>query len=127
MAIDDLRKTCEENLARREEQLPLARRIVEEETRLFVNHARHARIAPTIRSLRETAAGIQRAELERLLRRLPNIDVAAREEITRAMERVVNKILHPPLESLRQDDAQGTGKPLNLIDAVRRLFQLRED
>lgn len=127
VAIDDLRSTCEEHQARREAELPLAQRIIDEEISRFLTLSEDPRIAPTIRSLRESADEIERIELERLLRRLPNIDAETREEITQAIHRVVRKILHPPLESLRQGHPSTTGRPLNLVDAVIRLFQLRDD
>jgi len=37
---------------------------------------------------------------------------------------LVNKLLHPPLESLR-DEAE-SGPPDGLLEALKRLFQLRD-
>ncbi|MCA9172840.1 MAG: hypothetical protein KDB23_34525, partial [Planctomycetales bacterium] len=39
-------------------------------------------------------------------------------------DRLVNKLLHPPLESLRHEAKHGT--PHGLLDALRRLFQLKD-
>jgi glutamyl-tRNA reductase len=52
------------------------------------------------------------------------VDDSVREEIKIAMERVVNKLLHPPLQSLREQDQPD--QHATLIDALKRLFQLRE-
>ena len=42
-----------------------------------------------------------------------------------AFDRLVNKLLHPPLESLR-DEAQQGAAPHGLLEALKRLFQLKE-
>ena len=53
-----------------------------------------------------------------------NATTVAREEISRSSDRLVNKRLHPPLESLR-DEAR-YGPPHGLLDALKRLFQLKD-
>jgi glutamyl-tRNA reductase len=63
-------------------------------------------------------------ELERLVNKLPDLDSDVRAEIERTLSRVVNKLLHPPLESLR-DEAQA-GAPHGLLDALKRLFQIKD-
>jgi glutamyl-tRNA reductase len=123
-SMDDLEEACAENKSRRGSEMPKAKQIVEEETRLFIAEARRQKIAPSVRQLRETADEIRLSELDRLLRRIPTIDPDAREEISRMTERIVNKILHPPLETLRGGDPEPTAKPTNLLDAFKRLFQL---
>jgi len=52
------------------------------------------------------------------------LDPNARAEVAAAFDRVVNKLLHPPLESLR-DEAQH-GAPHGLLEALKRLFQLKD-
>ena len=56
--------------------------------------------------------------------RLPNLDADSRQEIVQAFDRLVNKLLHPALESLRH--ASRHGPPQNLLDALKRLFQLKD-
>ena len=77
-----------------------------------------------IRRLRSRAEEWREEELARLLNRLGPIDDRMAEEIRRSFERLVNKLLHPPLESLR-DDAQ-RGAAGGLLDALKRLFRLDE-
>ena len=91
-----------------------------------MNDLRHRSTGPVIQRLREQAEAIKEAELNRLMGRLQNrgVDEAVREEIKVAMERVVNKLLHPPLQSLREQDHPE--QHATLIDALKRLFQLRE-
>lgn len=123
-SMDDLETACAENRSRRSGEIPKARQIVEEETRLFLSESRRENIAPSVRQLRESADEIRLAELDRLLRRFPNIDGQTRQEISHMTERIVNKILHPPLEVLREGDPERTARPANLLDAFKRLFQL---
>jgi glutamyl-tRNA reductase len=125
-SIDDLRAVCEENLAQRERELPAATRIVEQETARFMADWHHRATAPTIKRLKHNWERIKQDELRRLLNKLEGISEPARRkaEISRAFDRLVNKMLHPPLESLR-DEARH-GPPHGLIAALKQLFQLRE-
>ena len=79
---------------------------------------------PVIRKLREQAEQIKVSELERLLKRLERVEGQEQQqaEVTQAFDRLVNKLLHPPLASLRDDAASGHRE--GLVDALRRLFQL---
>ena len=45
-------------------------------------------------------------------------------EIRQAFERYAAKLLHPPLASLRSESR--SGPPHGLLDALRRLFDLRD-
>ena len=124
--VDDLQKVCDRNRTLREQEWPKAKRIIDEETERFMNDLRHRSTGPVIQRLREQAEAIKEAELNRLMGRLQSkgVDDSVREEIKIAMERVVNKLLHPPLQSLREQDQPD--QHATLIDALKRLFQLRE-
>ena len=63
-------------------------------------------------------------EVEALFAKLPHLSAADRNAVERSVERIINKLLHPPLESLR-DEAQH-GPPHGLVDALKRLFQLTD-
>jgi glutamyl-tRNA reductase len=84
---------------------------------------RHA-VGPVIERLRQGWRKPKEEELERLLNKLPELDDRAREEIGRSFDRLVNKLLHPPLESLRDESRKGV--PRGLLDALARLFQLKD-
>jgi glutamyl-tRNA reductase len=84
----------------------------------------HRATGPIIRQLRQGWHEVRDDELRRLFNKLPDLDDRARQEITQAFERYVNKLLHPPLESLR--DESRTGTPHSLLDALKRLFRLEE-
>ena len=122
--VDDLSKACQKNQRDREKEWPRAKRIIDDETRRFIAEQNHRATGPTIRRLRERAQELKTHELERVLNKLPHLDDPAREEIFRFADRLVNKLLHPPLESLRDEAEQGT--PHGLLDALKRLFQLKD-
>ena len=122
--IDDLSDACDRNRKARVAALPAAEAIVEEETRLFVSGTRHRAAAPVIARFRQGLETVQLAELERLYDRLPDLDERSREEIRQFADRLVAKMLHPPLESLRDESHNGTHH--GLLEALQRLFQLRD-
>jgi glutamyl-tRNA reductase len=55
---------------------------------------------------------------------LSELDEHQRDEIRQAFDRLVNKLLHPPLESLRDESRHGI--PSALMEALSRLFQLKD-
>jgi glutamyl-tRNA reductase len=123
-SLDDLTEACQRNQAARAEELPAAEKIIDEETTRFVAEASHRATAPVISGLRRGMHEPKRVELERLFHKLPQLDESARGEIERFADRLVNKMLHPPLESLRHASQNGTHH--GLLDALKRLFKLEE-
>ena len=84
----------------------------------------HRATGPTIRRLKERADEVKEEELSRLVNKLGLTDPRITEEVRRAFDRLVNKLLHPPLESLRNEAETGT--PHGLLDALKRLFRLHD-
>jgi glutamyl-tRNA reductase len=123
-SIDDLQAACEKNRRDRDQELPSAIHIVEQETSRFMADLHHRATAPIIKRLREGWQQPKEDELRRLFNKLPDLDVKARDEIGQAFDRLVNKLLHPPLESLRSEAEKGP--PHGLLDALKRLFQLKD-
>lgn len=122
--LDDLEAACRQNRAAREEELPAAIHIVEQETARFMADLYHRSTAPIIRRLKEGWQQPKDDELARLFNKLPQLDERAREEINQSFERLINKLLHPPLESLRSEAEKGP--PHGLLDALKRLFQIKD-
>ena len=82
-------------------------RIIEQETDRFMTDLHHRATGPVIQQLREGWQKPKEEELQRLLNKLPDLDERAREEIRQSFDRLVNKLLHPPLESLRDEPRHG--------------------
>lgn len=122
--IDDLEATCERNRKARAGEMERARQIIDEETDRFLHELHHKATGPIIQRLRAHWHDISRDELDQLFRKLPDLPPEQRTAIERSIERIVNKLLHPPLETLRAESKEGT--PHGLLDAIRRLFHLSE-
>ncbi len=122
--IDDLAEACDRNRQARAAALPAAEKIIDEETRAFVVESRHRAAGPVIARFRQGLESVQSTELDRLYGRLPELDERSRQEIQQFADRLVAKMLHPPLESLRDESRNGTHH--GLLEALQRLFQLKD-
>jgi len=123
-SIDDLQAACQRNRAQRDRELPAAERIVRQESQRFMADLYRRATGPVIRQLKRGWQKPKEEELDRLLNRLPQLDQRQRDEVRQSFDRLVNKLLHPPLESLRDESRNGI--PQGLLDALARLFQLRD-
>ena len=73
---------------------------------------------PTLVALRERGEARRQARVERLLRRLPDLDERARELVEAMSRQLVTDLLHEPISALRSDPDGSQG------EAARRLFDL---
>lgn len=123
-SIDDLQAACQRNRADRDAELPAALHVVEQETSRFMAELHHRATAPIIRRLKEGWQQPKDDELRRLFNKLSELDEKSRDEIRQSFDRLINKLLHPPLESLRTESQ--SGPPHGLLEALKRLFQLKD-
>jgi glutamyl-tRNA reductase len=123
-SIDDLQAACQRNRAQRDRELPAAMHVVEQETTRFMAEMRRHAVGPVIARLRQGWEKPKDEELDRLLNKLPQLDDRARDEIRRSFDRLVNKLLHPPLESLRDESRAGGSR--GLLEALAKLFRLKD-
>lgn len=122
--IDDLAEACHRNKRAREKEWPAAEQIIETETSRFLSELNHRATGPTIKRLTSQANELKAQELRRLKNKLQDLDERSLAEIERFADRLVGKLLHPPLESLRDEAERGT--PHGLLEALRHLFRLRD-
>ncbi len=101
------------------------RRIVAEEVAAFLGWQRAVTVAPTVVALRAMAADVVQAELVRLAGRLPHLDARDRDEIGRAVRRVVDKLLHAPTVRVKALAEEPGGA--SYAAALRELFDLAPD
>ncbi|MEM9643389.1 MAG: glutamyl-tRNA reductase [Planctomycetota bacterium] len=125
--IDDLEAACDRNRREREKEWPKAKKIIAEETERFFNDLNHRATGPVIKRLRTQAEELKQEEMGRLINKLntSQSDPATIKEIEKSFDRLVNKLLHPPLASLRDDAAEGHSR--GLLEALRQLFKLGDD
>ena len=100
--------------------------MISEETQRLMQAFHHKATGPVIQRLREHAQDLKNDELERLINKLhlEDLDPSAQKEIEKSFDRLINKLLHPPLASLRDDAAEGHRR--GLLEALRHLFNLGE-
>ncbi len=120
--IDRLEGHCEENRQLRKAEIKQARKIIQEQTQRFMHEVYHRATGPVIQRLREQMGEISRSELEILYRKNPDLSETQRAAVEKTVHRIVNKLLHPPLETLKDEAKAGT--PHGLLDAIKRLFNL---
>lgn len=120
--IDSLRRTCEENRRARVREIEHARQIISEELGRFMHEFRHRASGDVVARLMEDWHAISKEELTRLFNKVPHLTTKDREAVERTVERIVNKLLHPPLTVLKDEAREGT--PHGLISALKRLFRL---
>ncbi|MEQ8637696.1 glutamyl-tRNA reductase [Gimesia maris] len=122
--IDDLEATCEKNRRARQKEVENALAIIDEETERFMHGVYHRATGPIIKQLREQWHDVREQEVEKLFSKLSHLDEKDQDLIKRSIEQIVNKLLHPPLEVLRQEAREGT--PHGLLDALKQLFHIRD-
>jgi glutamyl-tRNA reductase len=99
--LDDLHQRMAANRAAREAAASIVETTVERHVQEFQAwYAGHASGA-TIRAVRDKAERIRREQLQRALRRMPDLSPQDRQTVNILTEQLVNALLHDPLTKLR--------------------------
>ncbi len=121
VSIDDVGEMVAKNKERREAEVRKVENIVEQECARFSAASRlAAEGAPVVRELRAHFEKVREAEVARYLDRFSAGDREVVERLTRSM---VNKLLHGPMNRLREVDPASEGG-LSRLAAARDLFDL---
>jgi glutamyl-tRNA reductase len=121
--IDDLERIAAENLELRKEEIAIALEIVEAEVDKFRRRTSGEVVGPSVQSLQRSLEEIKEAELVRLYGKLPELTEKEKEEVRRMAERILGKVIHKPLEVIKDEAREGRRDALRLF---RRLFGLEE-
>ena len=119
--IDDLSSIAEENLEARKQATDDAERIVEEEAARFLSWWESLEAVPLINALRRQAERVRKGELDRALQSLPDISPEDAQVLDAMTRSIVNRLLHNPTISLKQQGGNG------ILKAARDLFRLWDD
>ncbi len=119
--IDDLKLSVETNLRSREAEALKAEEIITEEVEQITRWFKSLDAVPMIVALKEMAEEIRVREIKRTLDRLGTITPEQREAIDGLTLSIVNKLLHGPLTTLKEE-AHGNNGNL-LLEATQKLFQ----
>ncbi len=122
--IDSLRQTCERNRKARHREIETAREIVRDEANRFLVDLKRRGLGGVVTRLREDWHTVSQQEMNRLFAKLSHLEERDRLLIEQTIERIVNKLLHPPLEVLKDEVASGTHN--GLLDALKRLFRIAD-
>ncbi|MDP2267883.1 MAG: glutamyl-tRNA reductase, partial [Deltaproteobacteria bacterium] len=123
--IDDLQDVVDDNLKSRRQEAERAETIIEEEVEKCRAWMNSLLVVPTIVSLRQKVEAIIKGELDKSSSWMRNLDDEARKNVEIMAAAIVNKIIHDPITSLK-DESQENGLTASLV-MVRRLFKLDQD
>ena len=120
--IDNLNAHLEHSLAERESEVPQVQAILEEEEIKFMEFLSSLDMLPLISDMRQQAETIRQAELNKTLRRLPDLNEAERARIEALTQALVKKLLDTPTNRLRAQ-ANAPDAP-EYANVARTLFGL---
>ena len=118
--VDDLQGTVDTNILERQKEAKKAEDIIEEEIETFRKWLSSLDSVPTVIALREKAEAIKREEVEKLLKRCPEIGEKEKKAIEGMAGSIINKLIHAPTVALRED---AEDKDIT-IATIKRLYGL---
>jgi glutamyl-tRNA reductase len=118
--IDDVEAVSRASLRGRRREVIRVEAHIEDEVEDFLSWWRTLDVVPAIAALRERAEGLRRQELERALRRLPDLNDEQRERIDAMTRAIVKKMLDRPIARLKNGDDPG-----EYMEALQDLFEVR--
>ncbi len=123
--IDDLQSVVELNLAQRRDSIHACHAIIEENVIEFVERQSREDLGPLIAALQEHFRQIGDRELERILPKLESQSPHDRELVGQMLHRVMQKLLHEPVQLLNDNSANGSTRVY--ADTLRALFKLSNE
>ena len=120
--VDDLHEIIDENLQSRRDAASQAEEIIDSQVEHFVAWLRSQDAVPVIRAIRENAEEESEHLLDKARKQLEQ-GMPAEQVITNLARILTNKLLHEPSRQLRQS---GFNTENNLIEAARKLFNIKE-
>jgi glutamyl-tRNA reductase len=120
--IDDIEAVTNDGWNGRLAEVDKVESIVDTEVGSFFDWWRTLDVVPVVAALRERAESIRRAELERTLKRIPNLDDESRERLEAMTSAIVKKMLDRPISRLK--DGTDTGL---YMEALQDLFDIHPD
>jgi glutamyl-tRNA reductase len=121
--IDDLQQVIDANLKERLKEAMRAEEIIDNEVQAFCMKMQTREVVPTIVELRDSLEKLRRDEIERNRRHLKDLSPEQQAAVDQITKSIVNKILHPPIEQLKQmaNDPQGH----DLAALIRKIFNVK--
>ena len=120
--MDTLSANLEVSLAQRQAQVPQVEAILAEEQAALEGYLASLDVVPIIVEMRKQADSIRKDEVEKAIRRMPNLTPEMEHQIEVLTASIVNKILHSPTTRLR-GEANGPNAA-DYANLTRYLFGL---
>lgn len=122
--IDTLNQAVEQSKEARVREIPKAEEIILQELNDFLEYLSIEKVIPLIIKIRHRADQIRYVELQKTLKRIPDIDSKTQVQLERLTESIVNKILHAPTKRLR---AESGGPDISTYERITQsLFGLED-
>ncbi len=123
--LDDLQRAVADTHAQRGEAVDAARAIVARHVEDFLTWHRQRELGPVIDKLYKRFHEMADDEVARTIHKLPNIPDADKAQVEELARRIVNKLLHDPVMTLRDgDDLHAPAG--QYLHAIQRMFRLNE-
>ncbi len=122
--IDDLQSVAAAHLADRTREAADAEAVIAAEVERYHRKLKTVQVGPVIHSLQTRAEAMRLSELERMRGRLIGLtpdQLAAVEALSRGL---VNKMLHPPMQALKQAALEGDSAR---VEAIQESFGVRTE
>lgn len=119
--VDSLQNIIDKNLSKRNAEIPAIEKIIMEELRGLFDWYNSLKLNPTISDLRQMFEFIRQGEVEKHINKFDEQD---RELLDMVTKRIVNKLLHTPMTTLRSSNGDPKDDTLSHISSIRKLFGL---
>ncbi len=124
--VDDLQQVVAGTLASRKDAIDAARGIVARSVEEFLIWHRTRELGPVIDQLYKRSHELAREELERTIGKLPNVSAEEKQHLEELTRRIVNKLLHDPIKTLRESGT-AHGPAGQYVHAMQKIFQLPDE
>lgn len=122
--VDDLKAVVERNTAKRRREMIEAESILREELGKFRLWQQSLGAIPTIAKLQEKAEALRMEELQKVSKKLSGLSAKDQEIVERVTKGIVAKLLHGPMNHLRQQ-SEGDATRAAILQ-LQRAFQLEQ-
>jgi glutamyl-tRNA reductase len=123
--LDDLQQVVSTTLDSRSAAAMQAGRIIEDQVRGFATWHRARMMGPLIDQLYQRSHAVAQDELNRSIAKLSSISESDRQQLEELTRRIVNKLLHDPIQVLRETHDLHT-RTTPYLHAVEKLFKLED-
>ncbi len=121
--LDDIKKITYDGLLKRYDEIPKARKLVNEELDWFMVWLRNRKVAPVIEAYWKNMENIKDEELKWLLPKMGDIDEHTKDVLDRFTHRLLRKISNPTIEGIK-NIAQNIHEQDNPINTAKKILDV---